>query len=170
MTRDTRLGTIAAAGLLGAAALMVGGGAAGAAEGEREGIVRHAVEGAAFEDVRQDVADAIIGRGLVIDYEAHIGDMLNRTAADVGAEKQVYAKADALQFCSATLSRRTMEADPANVAFCPYVVFVYQLADAPDEVVVGYRRLDESGSDESRAALADVNRLLDEIVQEAAGG
>lgn len=135
---------------------------------EPAGITLYTAE-APFDDVRRDLADAIVNRGFVIDYEARIGDMLNRTAADVGAEKTVFDKADALQFCSATLSRRTVEADPANIAFCPYVLFAYQLAGQPETTYVGFRQLGEGGSEASKAALGEVNALLDEIAKEAAG-
>jgi hypothetical protein len=124
---------------------------------------------APFTDVLQDTLDAVTGRGFKIDYRAHIGDMLARTAADVGATKAIYTAAEAMQFCSAIYSRRTMEADPANIAYCPYVIFVYERADQPGTVHVGFRRLAESGSDESLAALAAVNALLDDIVREGAG-
>ena len=40
-----------------------------------------------FDDATFSVESAIIGRGLVIDYVSHTGDMLNRTAADVGSDK-----------------------------------------------------------------------------------
>ena len=39
----------------------------------------------------------------------------------VGKEaSKLYADAQAFVFCSAALSRKTMEADPANAALCPY--------------------------------------------------
>lgn len=133
-----------------------------------EYVTVRTVEGA-FEDVRLDLESAILNRGLVIDYEARVGAMLDRTGEDVGAEESIYTNADTLQFCSATLSRRAMEADPLNLAFCPYIVFIYEEADEEGTVHVGYRRLPETGSDESQAALGEVNALLDEIVQEAAG-
>lgn len=122
-----------------------------------------------FESVKQDVIDAIIKRGLVIDYTAHIGEMLARTAKDVGASKTIYSDAQTVQFCSATLSRRTMEADPTNVAFCPYVIFVYALPGSPGMTNVGYRPLPRVGSKQSRAAIDAVNALLDGIVRAAAG-
>lgn len=46
-----------------------------------------------FESVKQDVIDAIIKRGLVVDYTAHIGAMLARTAKDVGASTTIYSDA-----------------------------------------------------------------------------
>jgi len=133
-----------------------------------DGVTVYTVEGE-FADVLQDTANAISGHGLKIDHRAHIGDMLERTAADVGATRTVYMGAEAMQFCSAVYSRRTMEADPANIAYCPYVIFVYERADRPGTVFVGFRRLAETGTAESRAALAAVNDLLDAIVREAAG-
>jgi len=140
----------------------------GAAQAGMDNVTAYSVEGD-FADVRQDLADAVINRGFVIDYEAMIGDMLERTAADVGAKTTVYKDAQAVQFCSATVSRTAMEADAANIAYCPYVLFVYERADKPGTVTVGFRRMPDTGSDATRQALAAVNALLDEIVREAAG-
>jgi uncharacterized protein (DUF302 family) len=149
-------------------ALAAGLAPAAAQDATGEHVTIYTVDGN-YEDVRLDLENAIVNRGLVIDYEAFIGEMLNRTAEDVGAERQVYTRAETLQFCSAVLSRRTMEADPTNVAFCPYIVFAYEETDAEGTIHVGYRRLPETGEEESRAALAEVNALLDEIVREAVG-
>ena len=43
-----------------------------------------------FEDVKQDIEIAITGRGLVVDHEAHIGAMLDRTGKDLGTTKPIY--------------------------------------------------------------------------------
>lgn len=131
-------------------------------------VAVYTVEGA-FEDIRLDLENAILNRGLVIDYEAFVGAMLERTAEDVGADRQLYTHADTMQFCSATLSRKTMEADPLNLAFCPYIVFAYEEAGKEGIINVGYRRLPLAGDEESRAALFEVNALLDEIVRDAIG-
>ena len=122
-----------------------------------------------YEDVRFDLENAIINRGLVIDHISNVGEMLARTAADVGSETQVFVNAEALLFCSARLSRAAMEAAPENVAFCPYSVFLYETPDAPGKVSVGYRPLPEQGSEASRTAIAEVNALLAGIVEEAGG-
>ena len=122
---------------------------------------------AKFEDVKDDVVNAVTKRGLVIDYTAYIGTMLDRTAKDVGAAKKIYARAEAVQFCSATLSRKAMEADPGNIAFCPYVIVIYSLAGDPGTVHVGYRQLQPVGSHQSRAALKEVDDLLAAIVKDA---
>ena len=117
-----------------------------------------------FEDVAAGLQDAVINRGYVVDYRGYIGEMLERTAADVGAEKVLYSDAEFVVFCSAVVSRRMMEADIGNIAFCPYVLFAYEAEDNPGEVVVGYRPLPPGeGRDE-------VNALLEEIAREAAEG
>ena len=114
--------------LLVAAFLIAAGGPAERVRAEPGGDMKIvAIEGA-FEDVSEFVADAIVNRGLVIDYRGYIGRMLKRTGADAGSAKPLYRDAQFFQFCSAVWSRRTMEADPRNIAYCPYVVFVYELA------------------------------------------
>ncbi len=122
---------------------------------------------AKFEDVKDDLVNAVTKRGLVVDYTAHIGAMLDRTAKDVGATMQVYARAEAIQFCSAVLSRKMMEADPTNIVFCPYVIAIYSLASDPATVHVAYRRPQQAGTPASRAALKAVDDLLAAIVREA---
>lgn len=118
----------------------------------------------AFADTAQAVNDAIVNRGFKIDYHGFIGDMLKRTAGDVGATKTLYKDAEFFTFCSAVVSRQVMEADIGDIAYCPYVVFVYERADTPGEVVVGYRMLPEGvGRDQ-------VNTLLKAIAEEAADG
>jgi uncharacterized protein (DUF302 family) len=118
----------------------------------------------AFDDVTQAVEDAIVNRGFKIDYHGFIGDMLSRTAGDVGATKKLYNDAEFFTFCSAVVSRNVMEADIGDIAYCPYVVFVYEAADMPGDVTLGFRRLPEGG------ARDEVNALLSDIVKEAAEG
>jgi len=112
-----------------------------------------------FGDATFGVESAIVGRGLVIDYVSHTGEMLNRTGADVGSETELFAEADIFLFCSAVLSRKVMEADPMNIAHCPYGIFV---AEQEGEVMVGYRTYPEG-------PMQEVQALLDEIAREAAG-
>jgi uncharacterized protein (DUF302 family) len=133
-------------------------------------VVSCSKPGARFEEVRDDLKTAIESKGLVIDYQAQIGRMLERTGKDVGSTKPLYADAQALQFCSAVLSRKTMEADAANVVMCPYVLVVYATAAQPDRVVVAYRRPMRPGPNPAwRAALREVEALLDGIAREAVG-
>jgi len=120
-----------------------------------------------FDDVRQDVEIAITNRGLVVDHVSHISDMLERTGKDLGLPGNIFGKAESLQFCSATVSRRMMQADPSNIVFCPYSVVVYTLPKDPKTVYVGYRRPELIGSEASKASLKAVEDLLDGIVKEA---
>ncbi|MDZ7709706.1 MAG: DUF302 domain-containing protein [Roseovarius sp.] len=110
-----------------------------------------------FGDAAFAVESAILDRGLVIDLTSHVGDMLNRTGADVGSDVKLFEAADIFLFCSATLSREVMEADPMNLAHCPYGVFV---AERDGEVMVGYRTYPEG-------EMQKVQAFLDEIVQDA---
>jgi uncharacterized protein (DUF302 family) len=112
-----------------------------------------------FEDATFAVEAAIVGKGLVIDYRSHVGEMLNRTGADVGSEVKLFDNADVFLFCSAVVSRKVMEADPMNIAHCPYGVFV---TDREGQVSVGYRQMPEG-------PMQEVQALLDEIAREATG-
>jgi uncharacterized protein (DUF302 family) len=125
---------------------------------------------ARFDEVRDDLRLAIEGKGLVIDYHSYVNRMLERTAQDVGAAKKLYADAQAFVFCSAVLSRKTMEADAANAALCPYSITVYATAQDPGTVHVAYwRPWRPDGSAASKAALEAVETLLDDIAREALG-
>ena len=112
-----------------------------------------------FDDVSFAVESAILDKGLVIDNVSHVGDMLNRTGADVGSTTPLYDAADVFSFCSATVSREVMEAHPMNIVYCPYGIFVAQLTGS-DEVVVGFQEYPEG-------EMQLVQDLLDELVQTA---
>lgn len=110
-----------------------------------------------FQDATFAVENAIISRGLVIDHVSHVGDMLTRTASDVGSSEKLFDGADIFLFCSAQISRQVMEAEPMNIAHCPYGIFV---TDQDGAVQIGYRNYPEG-------AMQAVQALLDEIVQAA---
>ncbi len=135
-----------------------------------EYIKQYTTEGK-FEDVKEDIAIAIINRGLVINDTSHIAKMLDRTGKDLGTTKKIFYgedQAQAFSFCSAVISRKTMEADPHNVAFCPYTIVAYVTKEEPNKVYVAYQRpLREGGTDASKASLKVVDDLLDGIVREA---
>lgn len=112
-----------------------------------------------FEDAAFGVETAIVGKGLVIDYVSHTGEMLNRTGEDVGSTVPLFEEADIFLFCSAIVSRSVMEADPMNIAHCPYGIFV---AEREGKVMVGYRNYPDG-------PMQEVQALLDEIAREAVG-
>lgn len=122
----------------------------------QDGTTTYPYDGS-FEDAAFSVESAIVDQGLVIDYVSHVGEMLARTGADVGSDVTLFKEADIFVFCSAVVSRKVMEADPMNIAYCPYGIFV---ADHAGEVIVGYRNYPQG-------AMQEVQALLDGIVREA---
>ena len=134
----------------------------------RDSYMRMYVVNSSYEFVRDDLELAITGRGIKINNISHIGNMLARTAKDVGASKQVFEHAEAFEFCSATVSRATMEADPHNIVFCPYIISVYSLPGEKDKTYISFRRPTPVGNAASRASLQKVEDLLKSIVEEVA--
>ena len=112
-----------------------------------------------FEDATFAVESAITNQGLVVDHVSKVGEMLARTGADVGSDKTIFAAADVFLFCSAVVSRQVMEADPMNIAYCPYGIFVAQTGE---DVQIGYRTYPVGPMDA-------VETLLDAIVTESVG-
>ena len=110
-----------------------------------------------FDDATFSVESAIVSRGLVVDYVSHVGAMLDRTGQDVGSDVALFGNADIYLFCSAVVSRKVMEADPMNIAHCPYGIFV---AEREGRVVVGHRTYPDG-------PMQQVEALLGSIVAEA---
>ena len=140
--------------------------ACGAVNAAMPGVTIQSLKGT-FDDVKERLVTAIENRGLVLNYTARIGAMLERTGKDIGNSRQVYANAEALEFCSAVVSRSTMEADPRNIVFCPYAIAIYVLPNEPGTVYIAYRKPLVSGSARSMKAMREVGRLLDAIVVDA---
>lgn len=113
--------------------------------------------GMSYEDTTFALESAIVGRGLNIDYTSHVGDMLERTRADVGSDVVLFTNAEIFMFCSATTSREVMEADWRNIAYCPYGIDVIERPG--EEVMIGYMRREAE-------SMAPVNELLAGIVAE----
>jgi len=135
-----------------AASLALGGTA------QAQDVITYDFDGS-FEDATFAVENSIVGRGLVIDYVSHVGEMLNRTGADVGSDVVIFDAADIFLFCSAAVSRRAMEADPMNIAHCPYSIFV---AERDGAVMIGHRAYPDG-------AMQEVEAMLDAIILEARG-
>ena len=112
-----------------------------------------------FEDATFAVESAIVDKGLVIDYVSHVGEMLNRTGADVGSDSMIFKNADIFLFCSAVLSRQVMEKDPMNITHCPYGIFVLETDEG---VIVGHK-------DYPDGSMQAVENLMQQIVAEAIG-
>ena len=122
-------------------------------------MVRHKTA-ASFADTREAIVLAIENRGLVVNFTSHIADMLDRTGADIGAAKRIFEQAEIIEFCSAGLSRKMMEADPHNIVLCPFAISVYTLPGDPGGTWVAYRK------PQGKSA-AMIEGLLKEIMAEA---
>ena len=119
-----------------------------------------------FEEIKENLTNALTNRGMVVNNIAHIGDMLARTGKDLGKTDPVYLKAEAIEFCSATISRKTMEANPHNIAYCPYAIAIYVLPKEPKTVYVTYRKPTGGDTKASKASLDEVEKLLRDLVKE----
>lgn len=130
---------------------------------------------AAFEDVWQDLQDAVVNRGLKIDYIGHLDKMLERTSEVAGSvtpagSKTPYINAKYVQFCSAKLTHQSVSANPYNIAICPFVIFAFEAKVNPGTVVIGYRKPIPGPSRMTRKAFADIEALLAGIINEASEG
>lgn len=130
------------------------------------GVIVQSVKGD-YDDVKERVIMAVENRGLVIDHTSRVGAMLERTGKDIGRSQQIYQQAEVIEFCSAGISRATMEADPRNIVFCPYAIALYVVPAEPGRVYLAYRKPLPAGSAQSTKALHEVGKLLDGIVREA---
>lgn len=117
--------------------------------------------------VVEAIKGAIGDRGIKINGVNYIGKMLKRTADTVGATEDIYIHAQAYNFCSSTLSRATMEADPHNIAFCPYIITIYELKSEPGNIYITYRKPLLVGDEASVKSLQAIGDLLDGIVDDA---
>lgn len=112
-----------------------------------------------FDEVKDAIVMAIENRGLVVNDTSHIGDMLDRTGADIGSNRKLYDRAEIIEFCSARLSRQMMEADPHNIVLCPFALSIYALP-GENGTWVAYRR-------PMGAAAAQLAELLQSSIAEA---
>jgi uncharacterized protein (DUF302 family) len=119
-----------------------------------------------FQDVRDSLQFAIEGEGLKINHTNKIAEMLARTGPEIGATRQVYVDGEQFEFCSATLSRKMMEADPNAIVMCPYIISVYTVPN-DKSVYIAYRKPGPTRNPALKKALADVEKLLRDIVNQA---
>lgn len=120
----------------------------------------------AFQEVRDMLQMSIEGQGLKITNTNKIAAMLDRTGKDIGSTRKVYENAEQFEFCSATLSRQMMEADPHAIVMCPYSVVVYTVPN-DKTVYLAYRKPAASGSSALSKTLDELENLLTEIIKDA---
>lgn len=156
--------------------------------------VHHSVE-EEFDTIKEYIEEGITNQGLVVAHRSDVGGMLERTGKDLvqkvqkathsvmemasnkmGMENPVeqpeaptatFSRSEVIEFCSAKLSRKMTDADPANVIFCPYSIAIYTTTAQPELVHVSYLQLSKIGSESSRSVLEEVEAMLESIVNEA---
>jgi len=118
-----------------------------------------------FETTKENLEMAITGKGLRVSGTLHVSEMLNRTGKDLGFDKQIFAKAESLEFCSALISHKMAVADSANISVCPFTIAVYSYTEKPETVYISYRLPTLLG--DAAEVTQDIKTLLDDIVTEA---
>ena len=91
--------------------------------------------------------------------------MLNRTGPDLGY-KQIFDKAESVEFCSASISHQMTQVAPENMTLCPFTISVYIKTEQPEQLYVAYRRQLLAG-DAGGKVTAEIDKLLDGIVHDA---
>lgn len=119
-----------------------------------------------YQDVRDNLQMAIEGKGLKITNTNHIADMLDRTGKDIGETRKVYENAEQFEFCSATISRHMMEADPHAIVMCPYSVVVYTVPN-DKTVYLAYRKPAATKNPALKKTLVELEELLTGIIKDA---
>ncbi|RLJ16826.1 hypothetical protein DJ031_15240 [bacterium endosymbiont of Escarpia laminata] len=118
----------------------------------------------AYEDVIDNIKMAVEERGMLVSGILHVSDMLNRTGPDLGY-KQVFKKAESVEFCSAVISHKMTQVSPENLVVCPFTIAVYIRADEPEQVYVAYRGQSLAG--QADKVTAEILELLDGIVRDS---
>jgi uncharacterized protein (DUF302 family) len=119
----------------------------------------------AYQDVRDSLEMAIEGQGLKITNINKIGAMLERTGRDIGETRQVYENAEQFEFCSATISRHMMEAEPHSIVMCPYSVVVYTIPN-DKAVYLIYRKPPATKNPALKKTLVELEKLLNDIIKD----
>lgn len=120
-----------------------------------------------FDDVRFELGNAVTTRGFAAHSEGNLAKMLTQTGADLGSTTVIYKRAEFITFCSARYTRAMVEADPANIGNCPFLVFAYEIAAKPGDVVVGFRKLGTARSEPVKKVFAEIEAMLDGLVRDA---
>ncbi|KVW94702.1 DUF302 domain-containing protein [Thiobacillus denitrificans] len=119
-----------------------------------------------FQEVRDLLQFSIEGKGLKITNTNKIAEMLERTGMDIGETRQVYENAEQFEFCSATISRHMMEADPHSIVMCPYSVVVYTIPN-DKTVYLAYRKPAATKNPALKKTLVELEKLLTDIIKDA---
>jgi uncharacterized protein (DUF302 family) len=122
--------------------------------------------GARYQDVREDLLMAIEAQGFVVGAVGDLGSMLTRSAPDFG-HKPIYLAAEYFNFCPAAIAHELAAADPTNLAYCPFQLFLYEAVAKPGSIVVGYRHPGVDGNVATRAILSRAEQVFAGIIRAA---
>jgi uncharacterized protein (DUF302 family) len=146
---------------------LLSGSLAAATELPNNGAIATASKsGARYQDVREDLLMAIEAQGFVVGAIGDLGGMLTRSAPDFG-HKPVYLAAEYFNFCPTAIAHELVAADPTNLAYCPFQLFLYEAVAAPGTIVVGYRHPGVDGNAATRAILARAEQVFAGIIRAA---
>lgn len=119
-----------------------------------------------FDDVMTGLRLAIEERGLFINNVMALDEMLARTGRDLGTEEVIFTRAEAVEFCSAVLSRQMTAEDPIRIVHCPFIIAVYTLPDSPDRTFLAYRTIPAAEIANS-AVMGEVAAMLQGLAEAA---
>lgn len=103
------------------------------------GKVTITLDSTRYLHVREALLEAIAEEGLAAPMISDFGDMLQRTAADLGHSDVLYAQAEILIFCSIAVAARLATEARGNIALCPMSIAIYTLPESPERVFMSYR-------------------------------
>lgn len=121
-----------------------------------------------YADARSALEDAMIDEGLAPASVSQFGEMLARTAKDLGHRSNFYEHAEIFSFCSARVSARMIAEDVRNIALCPMTIALYTLPGQDRKVFLVYREpdLDSPAGELARATL---RRIVAQTLEHANG-
>lgn len=125
------------------------------------------VEDVEYADTLDALKEVIQGRGINIAHELPPSDMLERTGPAFGITEQVLKDGEIVEFCSAKISHKLIQANPENISLCPFTISIYVLNSDPGNVRMTFRKpyvLDEA----SRPAVEAMTELVMGIIEETA--
>ncbi len=122
-----------------------------------------------FQTTLDNLKMAVTNQGLLVSGELHLSEMLNRTGPDLGFPEPVFSEAESVEFCSALMSHKMIQASPLNAAICPFTIAVYRKTAEPDTVYLAYRKPELVGDQDGKTR-AEVMNMLNTISREAVGG
>ncbi len=121
---------------------------------------------AEYQDVRDDLLDAVKGKGLNIAGVFHASEMLKNTKSVFNFRRDVYQNAEIIEFCSAGISHDISRANHLNILLCPFKIAVYNLEKDPKKVYVVWA-MPEAVDDKSKKAILKIGTLIKSIIEDA---